>query len=146
MNEVYFSPGFTCKKAIINQLDTAEFSIKICVFTISDNDIADAIMDAYNRGVQVTVITDNDKTNDKGSDIYKLFREGIEVKTDDEPHHMHHKFAIFDLKRLITGSFNWTRSASLYNQENVILTDNEELVEQHIAYYDNLWKQMRRFY
>lgn len=42
--------------------------------------------------------------------------------------HMHHKFAIVDGRLLINGSFNWTRQAVLYNQENCIITDNPQLV------------------
>jgi phosphatidylserine/phosphatidylglycerophosphate/cardiolipin synthase-like enzyme len=42
--------------------------------------------------------------------------------------HMHHKFAIVDARLLINGSFNWTRQAVLYNQENCVITDNLQLV------------------
>lgn len=42
--------------------------------------------------------------------------------------HMHHKFAIVDARLLINGSFNWTRQAVLYNQENCVITDNPQLV------------------
>jgi len=42
--------------------------------------------------------------------------------------HMHHKFAIVDGRLLINGSFNWTRQAVLYNQENCVVTDNGSLV------------------
>ena len=146
MNKVYFSPGYDCKDAIINQLKKAQDTIRICVFTISDNDITDAIISAHRRGVTVTVITDNDKVNDKGSDIEGIYKSGIEVRTDHGPSHMHHKFAIFDDERLITGSFNWTRSATKYNQENVILSNNEDLLEKHIEYYHDLWQTMKRFY
>lgn len=41
---------------------------------------------------------------------------------------MHHKFAIVDGRLLINGSFNWTRQAVLYNQENCVITDNSSLV------------------
>ncbi len=52
------------------------------------------------------------------------------VKVDDVPGggahglsgHMHHKFALFDGGRLLTGSYNWTRGAAETNYENVIDT------------------------
>ena len=47
----------------------------------------------------------------------RLARSGIAVAFDSSPHHMHHKFAIFDLTRLLTGSYNWTRSAAESNEE-----------------------------
>lgn len=146
INEAYFSPGEDCKSAIIDQLRNAEKSIRICVFTISDNDISKAILEAHRRDIEVSIITDNDKTNDKGSDIYDLFLEGLNIRIDNTPNHMHHKFAIFDEEVLLTGSFNWTRSASKYNQENVIVTNNEKLVKRHLTYYYNLWREMKRYY
>lgn len=146
MNNVYFSPGEDCKAAIIEQIQKAQSTIKICVFTISDNEISNHVINAHKKGIDVTIITDDDKIKDKGSDIKLLFREGIEIRTDDSPSHMHHKFALIDNQILITGSFNWTRSASERNQENVIVTDNEELVAKHVSYYHELWNEMKRFY
>ena len=41
---------------------------------------------------------------------------------------MHHKFAIFDQSILLTGSYNWTRSASEKNEENFIITSDPALL------------------
>ena len=146
MNEVNFSPGVDCKNAIIENIQQATKSISVCVFTISDNDISDALIAAFQKGINVQIITDDDKTKDKGSDIEFLFKAGIPIRTDDKPSHMHHKFAVVDDTILITGSFNWTRSASERNHENIIVTDNEPLVSQHKNYFEDLWTQMKRYY
>ena len=100
---VYFSPGDHCLDAINQQLKLATKQVKICVFTISDDRISREILNCHERGVSVQIITDNDKSNDAGSDIYRLGREGVPIKMDQTPHHMHHKFAIFDQKTLLTG-------------------------------------------
>ena len=52
---------------------------------------------------------------------------------------MHHKFAIFDRKQLMSGSYNWTRSAFLENQENIILTNELGLLRQFQDTFDALW-------
>jgi phosphatidylserine/phosphatidylglycerophosphate/cardiolipin synthase-like enzyme len=57
--------------------------------------------------------------------------------------HMHHKFAVFDRKRLMTGSFNWTRSASEDNEENLIVTPDANLVAAFSARFEALWSRMR---
>jgi phosphatidylserine/phosphatidylglycerophosphate/cardiolipin synthase-like enzyme len=44
------------------------------------------------------------------------------------PPAVHHKFAILDSRMVANGSFNWTRQAVLFNQENVVLSDNPALV------------------
>jgi phosphatidylserine/phosphatidylglycerophosphate/cardiolipin synthase-like enzyme len=40
----------------------------------------------------------------------------------------HHKFALFDNARLLTGSYNWTRSAPEHNHENFVVTNSRKLV------------------
>ena len=93
-------------------LRSAKRTLDICVFTISDDYIAEVIRQKHQSGVRVRIITDDDTRSNQGSDIIELQRLGIPVKTDDSPSHMHHKFAILDGKVLINGSFNWTVQAS----------------------------------
>ncbi len=134
----YFSPGEHCRDAIIDLLDHAQERVDICVFTISDNYITDAIHSAYQRGVLIRIITDNDKANDRGSDVYSLQQKGVSICMDTSPKHMHHKFALID-SRLINGSFNWTRSATVYNQENIVVTNHDELLNEFSAIFEKLW-------
>jgi len=137
-----FSPQNQCADTIIDFLKRAENSIQICVFTISDNSITKQIVNCHERGVKIKLITDNDKQYDRGSDISYLAGKGIEIRVDMTRHHMHHKFAIVDNNELLTGSYNWTRSANIYNQENLIITDSSELIRRFKNEFENLWKQM----
>jgi mitochondrial cardiolipin hydrolase len=52
---------------------------------------------------------------------------------------MHHKFAVFDARTLLTGSYNWTRSADEYNKDNFLVTDDPHLVQAFSATFDRLW-------
>jgi phosphatidylserine/phosphatidylglycerophosphate/cardiolipin synthase-like enzyme len=54
---------------------------------------------------------------------------------------MHHKFALFDGKRLANGSFNWTRSASTSNNENLVVSADAYLVRCFAGEFDSLWKK-----
>ena len=132
-------------KKICNFIDKAKQSLLICVFTISDNKITESILAAHKRGVSIKIITDNDKSTDKGSDIHQIASAGISVKMDMSRHHMHHKFAIKDSNTLLTGSYNWTRSAEIYNQENFIITNNKKLVKSFRKEFDKLWEEMKTF-
>ncbi|MHC4830497.1 MAG: phospholipase D-like domain-containing protein, partial [Planctomycetota bacterium] len=71
-NEAHFSPGDTCRDRIIGLFRTARTSADVCVFTITDNTSARAIVDAHRRGVKVRIISDNDKAFDRGSDVMDL--------------------------------------------------------------------------
>ncbi len=142
MNRAYFSPGNDCQQAIIDNITAALSSIKICVFTISDDRITDALLRAFHKGVQVQLLTDNKKLYDKGSDIKQLAAEGVTVRIDRTDNHMHHKFAIFDNDALLTGSYNWTRSAANYNHENLLLTTEQDLVAPYLSTFEKLWADM----
>ena len=137
-----FSPGPECKNLILEHISSAAMELWVCVFTISDNDITRALLRAHKNGVRIRIITDNEKSMDAGSDIFDLEQAGIPVKTDQSTSHMHHKFSIADGSRLITGSYNWTRSAEQYNQENIIATEHTDLVKPFKAEFKRLWEAL----
>lgn len=141
-DEVYFSPGKSCRAAILNQIRAAVRSLDVCVFTISDDFIADALIHAHKRHLNVRIITDNDKSEDKGSDIDRFHKEGLAVKIDDTRHHMHHKFMVVDGKVAMTGSYNWTRSAAKFNHENLLLTRDPAVVKAFRKEFEDLWREM----
>lgn len=139
----FFSPGSVCKDTIISSCTNAKKSIDICVFTISDNQISESIISAHVRGVAVRIISDNHKSEDRGSDIQMFFERGLDVRLDRSDNHMHHKFAIFDDSLLLNGSFNWTRSASERNEENLVRHDNPELIDMFAQQFDTLWSRYK---
>lgn len=138
-NRSYFSPGNDCENAIIQLIRGARKSVKICVFTISENEITNEIITAHQRGISVKVITDNEKLNDRGSDIRTIANEGIVVKIDRGASHMHHKFCVIDKKTLLTGSYNWTKSAADRNQENLLVTEDVKTVKSYLIEFEKLW-------
>ena len=85
------------------------------------------------------LITDNDKEMDAGSDIGRLRDAGVSVAVDRTSAHMHHKFVLVDRVWLLNGSFNWTRSASENNEENLVASNDPELVTQFERRFDSLW-------
>lgn len=140
MYKAYFSPGEDCRNAIISKLRQAKKEVKICVFTITDNKIGNVIRDMHFNGIDVKIISDNLKKDDRGSDIEYLDKKGLNIKLDKTDAHMHHKFAIIDNKILINGSYNWTVSAAEKNQENIIVTDNRDFVKAFAKEFDKLWR------
>jgi phosphatidylserine/phosphatidylglycerophosphate/cardiolipin synthase-like enzyme len=139
ISEVHFSPGDQCLRTIVRLLKRSKKNIDICVFTITDNRLAEEILAAHRRGVTVRILSDNDKAHDRGSDIERLAEAGVEVCVDESEHHMHHKFAVFDFTHVLTGSYNWTRSAAMHNRENVLVSDDPKLVRQYQVAFDELW-------
>jgi len=140
--EVFFSPGNDCAYRIIDLLTAAQQAVDVCIFTIADDRISSAVLSAHQRRVRVRILSDNDKAYDAGSDIERFRQAGIPVRVDRGPDHMHHKFAVFDNRTLLTGSFNWTRSASTGNHENIIVSDDARLVGPFEKEFQALWEEM----
>lgn len=138
-SSAHFSPGDECRRKIIDLCHQAKRSIDICVFTISDDTLSEAIYKAHKRGIEVRIITDNDKSNDLGSDVDELSSKGVRLRMDRSPNHMHHKFAVFDNAILLNGSFNWTRSASRYNEENIVISGEVAIVDEFQRKFEALW-------
>ena len=138
----YFSPGDTCRNCITNQIGKARRDLLVCVFTISDDLITKSLIAAHRRGVSIRLITDNEKSFDKGSDINELAREGVELRMDTSPNHMHHKFMVVDQHSVLTGSYNWTRGAARFNHENIIVTKDPTTVRMFTQEFDKLWPTM----
>ncbi|NQU86823.1 MAG: hypothetical protein HQ541_13790 [Mariniphaga sp.] len=114
-NKVFFSPGPEIKNAIFQLLNEAQSSVYLCVFTITDSKLANEIINCHKRGVKVKIITDDQKTEAKGSEIFAMENAGIPIKTDHSKYHMHNKFGIIDGRIALTGSFNWTYTATKHN-------------------------------
>jgi len=138
-SEAWFSPGEKPLACIVQHLRAVRSRADICVFTVTDDRISHGILSAARRGVKVRLISDDDKAGDEGSDVQRFERAGVPVALDRSPAHMHHKFALFDRVHLLTGSFNWTRSASGHNHENLLVTGEPGLVAAYEAEFERLW-------
>ena len=137
----YFAPGENCLRKLRELCLSAKRGIDVCVYTIADDRLSEALADAHRRGVTVRILSDDHKTHDAGSDVIRLCDLGIDVRLDDTAFHMHHKFALFDGARLASGSFNWTRGASTGNEENLLITDDVRLVRSFGARFERLWEK-----
>lgn len=144
-NQVFFSPGNEIKEEIKKLLNGATQSVDLCIFTITDHELASRIIAAHKRGCKVRLITDDEKTEDNGSEFRLLKKMGIPIRIDHSSYHMHNKFGIIDKKIAITGSFNWTYTATKHNQENLMATSKYEIVKQYSDEFDHLWKKLFDF-
>ncbi|MCB9745526.1 MAG: hypothetical protein H6740_23305 [Alphaproteobacteria bacterium] len=138
----FFGPGDPMVEQLESLVRRAQRRIDVAVFTITDNRLAQALLDAHRRGVQVRVLTDDEKAHDKGSDVFALAERGVPVRFDHSPFHFHHKFAVFDDDTLVTGSYNWTRGADRDNRENFTVLRDAQLVRQFSQAFEALWLEL----
>ncbi|XP_038048677.1 mitochondrial cardiolipin hydrolase-like [Patiria miniata] len=135
-----FSHKVTNFSRMVGHILKAKQSLDICMYTITNNDLAELVVKLHERGLVVRIITDDEAMNMSGTFIGKFRRAGIQVRRDYSSYLMHHKFVVIDGTTLINGSFNWTCHAVNSNNENVLITNNPEIVEPFIAEYERLWE------
>ncbi|KAF9368774.1 hypothetical protein CPB97_004273 [Podila verticillata] len=137
-----FFPSEDSFHKLVSTLDNAKTSLDICVFTITDDQIAKTIIRALDRGVKVRIISDNDKAKDLGSDVVRLARDyDVPTRVDNSPAHMHHKFVVIDDALVINGSYNWTKGARYDNREDLTLTNSPQAVRGFKDEFEKLWRE-----
>jgi len=139
VNYALFFPSEKSLEKLLSLLHSATTSLDVCVYSLTDDRISDTILQAHHRGVAVRLITDDEASKELGADAVRLSQSGVPVRMDNSPSLMHNKFCIINKTILITGSFNWTRSASSKNNENVCVVDNQELISYYANEFERLW-------
>ena len=117
----FFSPNGGCTDAVISALHDAKKTILVQAYSFTSAPIAEALVEAKKRGVDVQVILDKSQRTERYSGASFLANGGIPVFIDADHKIAHNKVMIIDGQTVITGSFNFTKSAETGNAENVLL-------------------------
>ncbi|MBT3189615.1 MAG: phosphatidylserine/phosphatidylglycerophosphate/cardiolipin synthase family protein [Anaerolineae bacterium] len=134
----------TIEEEIIKKIDEADESIHIASFEFDLTPVADALIRAHERGVDVRWVTDDEHgieaDEDPGGGQFEMLEdEGIEIRDDQRGALMHNKFWIFDRKIVWTGSTNITESGIFKQDNNVIVIHSEALAEIYEREFDEMW-------
>ncbi|XP_053184996.1 mitochondrial cardiolipin hydrolase [Scomber japonicus] len=124
---------------LLRHIMSASSTLDLCVFAFSNMDLSRAVLALHGRNVTIRVLTDRHYSAITGSQIGVLRKAGICVRCDVGSVHMHHKFAVVDGQLLITGSLNWTLTAVQSNMENILVTEEPDLVRPFIKEFHRLW-------
>ena len=140
--QVLFSPHGGIRDRIIKACNLSKTSIDAAIFDFTSGDLADALVRAKDRGIALRVIADPKRGGDKHSETPFLLKKGVNLRLLPGKGRgiMHNKFAIFDGRILLTGSYNWTESAEEYNWENIIILDDTAVVRAYREQFEKMWK------
>jgi phosphatidylserine/phosphatidylglycerophosphate/cardiolipin synthase-like enzyme len=133
--QVFFSPKGGCTDEICKQINKSEKSIYVMAYSFTSQPILNALLEAHKRKVPVNIIVDKSQRKEDDSIIEDLRKVGIMVMVDDKHAIFHNKVMVFDNKTIITGSFNFTKSAEVRNAENMLVIQDEELAKKYVANY-----------
>ncbi len=122
--KIYFLPGDGGKAIndIINLIRSSKHYVYVAIYDMEDMDIAQALLDAYRRGVDVRIVSDLDTFYDGKSAINLLREKGIPIVMDDRyQDYMHNKFIVIDNETVVTGSANFNERSFLRYNNNVVV-------------------------
>ncbi|MCK5632127.1 hypothetical protein KAH94_00080 [bacterium] len=155
--KAFFSPDDDVRSVLLDLIACEQKSIRIAAFLLTDDAVAKALLDAKARGVLVEVVADKLCCYSRHGKIKMLHRQGLQSfiysgqkKNNHMSNIMHDKFVIFeknifDKSLLWTGSFNFTRSAWLNNQENVLLLDDLEIISCYKKQFEVIKKRCIKY-
>ena len=133
----YFSPG--CTEAIVTVINKAEKTIFVQAYSFTSAPIAQALVEAHKRKVKVEVILDKSQRTEKYSSADFLIHAGIPTFIDSKHAIAHNKIIIVDGELVITGSFNFTKSAEEHNAENLLIIGRKDIASK----YTKNWEEHR---
>ncbi len=123
---------------LIEKIDNAKSSIEVAVFEFDIESVAQALIRAKNRGVDVKVVYDNEHTADDPQ-INELIKAGIETVPDNRSAYMHNKFFVFDNICVWTGSFNISMNAAYRNNENAFYFCSDKAAKNYSTEFTEMF-------
>lgn len=141
--KVYFSPNGGCQQAVVAEIRKAQETIDIAMYYLSSREIAQALVKASDRNVAIRIVLDQGQEIEAASKSTYLIKHGFQVRYHLGFGLMHNKFAIIDGKSLITGSFNWTKTAEEKNEENLLIITDQDTIAKYEGRFNYLWDTSR---
>ena len=125
--QVRFSPGGRCTQLVNETIAQAQKRVLVQAYGFTSPPIAEALIAAHQRGVNVKILVDRSQLTGKYSQVRQVMKQGISVAVDKVPGIAHNKVMIIDDAYVLTGSFNWTKAAEKQNAENLLLIKDTKL-------------------
>jgi phosphatidylserine/phosphatidylglycerophosphate/cardiolipin synthase-like enzyme len=146
---------------LATQLRGVRSRLDMNLFVFSAQNLADELAQLHDRGVPIRLLADPGFANrpfsevldlmgialpdrrcrlEAGNRIWSQPLQGVGTPKLARGDKLHHKFAVLDGEKVITGSFNWSPSAAHQNDETLLLIDSPLLARHFGAEMDRLWR------
>ena len=131
---VGFSPNGKCTEYISNLILSAKKSVRMLAYSFTSEDIANALIAAGKKGVDVQIVLDKSDTTGKGTKLqYVSDSNVVKVFVDSKHAIAHNKTLVIDESILETGSFNYTEAAQKSNGENCLFLENTDIAKEYLV-------------
>lgn len=138
---VAFAPDNDITSSVVSEIRAARQTIDVLAFTLTSDPIAAALLDARQRGVKVRAVLEARNMHTSGSEYKRLRDGGVNVLQDGNCYIMHDKVIVLDGRKVVTGSFNWTRQAQEQNDENALIVDDLWVAGLYSGEFQRIFEQ-----
>ena len=129
-----FSPTDKICRVLLEELDQARSTVDVMAFSFTGAELAAKLRDLCKRGVRVRCLFDRGQAKNKASRDEYLRKIGAQVYiSPNRRGKMHHKVFIIDGKTVVTGSYNFSKSAETKNDENILVLRSEKIAALYTA-------------
>ena len=120
-------------------INSAKKNIYAPTYLITHKDIANALISAHNKGIDVKIILDANSATTQNSK-HKLLRDSnVKIKFENYAGKLHSKALIIDESYVILGSMNFSNSGENKNDENTVIIQNYKLASSYKNFFNYLW-------
>ena len=133
--EIKFSPNGGIEDSIVSSILSSKHQILIQAYSFTAPAIANALIEAKHKGIDIQVIVDKEATGNPNSVVPLLRKNNIPVYVDGRHAIAHNKIIIIDDQIVFTGSYNFSIGANTRNAENSLKISDSEIAET----YKNNW-------
>ncbi len=142
--DIRFSPNGDIFEKIIKTLKSARKEVYVAMYAFSDPRIALLLMALDERGVKVKILADDEWNSSSYSVLPKMKEFGFFEMYDNPYGLLHDKYIIVDPHtsnaKVITGSYNLTRSAQKKNDEVIVVFHSKKIADIYLKNFESLCK------
>lgn len=124
---------------IADQIASSNSKIQVAVAWFTNKELLSYLTEKVKLNISVQILISDDVINKRLS-FDEFVREGGELLILSGDKFLHEKFSIFDSKKVIVGSYNWTYGAEYKNHESIIASDHENLIKSYSIRFRKLWE------
>ncbi|MDA9261903.1 phospholipase D-like domain-containing protein [Flavobacteriales bacterium] len=128
------------EKKVLTNLANSKTEVKIAVELFTNPVFFKTLIKLNENGVKIELVLSDDSMNFTNPKVnfQKLIDLGIKIKVTKSPNLMHNNFCVIDERLVVTGSYSWTLKAEYYNFENIIVSNDKELINDYLDCFQDI--------
>ncbi|HEV2177749.1 MAG TPA: phospholipase D-like domain-containing protein [Terriglobia bacterium] len=144
--DVIFTRSGSAANVIEELIRQARLTVDAALYRFSNRRLARALGDAAARGVAVRLVLNSNDHYEENRAAQETLRDyGIAFRLSrgrgGPGSKMHHKFAVFDRRWVVTGSYNWTLESEGSNYENLLALGSRRVAVEYSREFEKLWAE-----